>query len=84
MGTSEPVEEDVRGRRLVHSPQPGRVWMVGDDGKPRSVAVQLGISDGTRSEVLAGPLTEQSHVIVSTGGPSDRNSRPGSEPRLRF
>jgi HlyD family secretion protein len=63
---------------------PGRVWMVGDDGKPRSVAVQLGISDGTRSGVLAGPLTEQSHVIVSTGGPSDRNSRSGSEPRLRF
>jgi HlyD family secretion protein len=64
--------------------QPGRVWMVGDDGKPRSVAVQLGISDGTRSEVLAGPLTEQSHVIISTGGPSDRTNRSGSEPRLRF
>jgi HlyD family secretion protein len=64
--------------------QPGRVWMIGGDGKPRSVAVQLGISDGTRSEVLAGPLTEQSQVIVSTGGPGDRNSRAGSEPRLRF
>jgi len=64
--------------------QPGRVWIVGDDGKPRSVGVQLGISDGTRSEVLAGPLTEQSHVIISTGGPSDRNNRSGSEPRLRF
>ena len=48
------------------------------------MAVQLGISDGTRSEVLAGPLTEQSQVIFSTGGPSDRNSRTGSEPRLRF
>ena len=58
--------------------------MIGDDGKPRSVAVQLGISDGTRSEVLAGPLTEQSQVIISTGGPSDKNSRTGSEPRLRF
>jgi HlyD family secretion protein len=64
--------------------QPGRVWVLGDDAKPRPVAVQLGISDGTRSEVLAGPLTEQSQVIISTGGPSDRNSRTGSEPRLRF
>lgn len=64
--------------------QPGRVWVMGDDGKPRPVAVQLGISDGTRSEVLAGPLTEQSQVIISTGGPSDKNSRTGSEPRLRF
>jgi HlyD family secretion protein len=64
--------------------QPGRVWMIGGDGKPRAVAVQLGISDGTRSEVLAGPLTEQSQVIVSTGGPGDHNSRSGSEPRLRF
>lgn len=62
--------------------QPGRVWIVGDDGKPRSVGVQLGISDGTRSEVVAGPLTEQSHVIVSTGGPG--SSRSASEPRLRF
>jgi multidrug efflux pump subunit AcrA (membrane-fusion protein) len=64
--------------------QPGRVWVMGDDGNPRPVAVQLGVSDGTRSEVLAGPLTEQSQVIISTGGPSDRNSRTGSEPRLRF
>jgi HlyD family secretion protein len=64
--------------------QPGRVWVLGDDGRPRPVAVQLGISDGTRSEVLAGPLTEQSQVIISTGGPSDKNSRTGSEPRLRF
>ena len=64
--------------------QPGRVWVMGDDGKPRPVAVQLGISDGTRSEVLAGPLTEQSQVIISTGGPSDKNSRTGTEPRLRF
>jgi HlyD family secretion protein len=62
--------------------QPGRVWVMGDDGKPRPVAVQLGISDGTRSEVLAGPLTEQSQVIVSTGGPG--SSRSASEPRLRF
>jgi len=60
------------------------VWVLGDDGKPRPVAVQLGISDGTRSEVLAGPLTEQTQVIISTGGPSDKNSRTGSEPRLRF
>ena len=64
--------------------QPGRVWVLGDDGKPRPVAVQLGISDGTRSEVVAGPLSEQSQVIISTGGPSDKNNRTGSEPRLRF
>ena len=64
--------------------QPGRVWVLGDDSKPRPVAVQLGISDGTRSEVLAGPLTERSQVIISTGGPSDENSRTGGEPRLRF
>ena len=64
--------------------QPGRVWVVGDDGKPRPVAVQLGISDGNRSEVLAGPLTEQSLVIIGIGAAGDRGNRPASEPRLRF
>ncbi len=37
------------------------------------MAVQLGISDGTRSEVLAGPLTEQSQVIITR---ADRARHP--------
>ena len=56
---------------------------MGEDGKPRAVPVQIGISDGSRSEVLGGSLTEQSQVIVGTGGPGSAN-RPGSEPRLRL
>src|SRR5262245_41672609 len=64
--------------------QSGRVWVVGEDGKPRPVPIQVGISDGSRSEVLGGPLTEQSQVIVGAGGPGDRGTRPGSEPRLRL
>ena len=67
------------------SGQPGRVWVLGEDGKPRAVALSLGISDGTRSEVLSGPLTEQTQVIIGTGGPGGAPGRSGGDqPRLRF
>jgi len=67
------------------SGQPGRVWVLGEGGKPRAVALSLGISDGTRSEVVSGPLTEQTQVIIGTGGPGGAaTGRSGTEPRLRF
>jgi HlyD family secretion protein len=64
----------------------GRVWVVGADGKPRPIAVRLGITDGTNTEVISEQLKEQQDVIVGTGGGSDRaapSSGPGG-PRLRL
>jgi len=66
------------------SGQPGRVWVVGEDGKPRAVALSLGISDGTRSEVVSGPITEEIQVIIGTGSGGLATGRSGTEPRLRF
>ena len=66
------------------SGQAGRVWVVGEDGKPHPVPVQIGISDGSRSEVLAGALNEQAQVIVGSGGSAEKANRPGGEPRLRL
>src|SRR5262249_1067418 len=37
---------------------PGRVWVMGAEGKPVSVAVTLGLTDGSVTEVVQGDLKE--------------------------
>ncbi|MEK7362634.1 MAG: efflux RND transporter periplasmic adaptor subunit [candidate division NC10 bacterium] len=60
----------------------GRAWVVGADGKPQAVNLQLGISDGNFTEVLDGALAEGQEVIVgSTERPA---TAPAGAPRLRL
>jgi HlyD family secretion protein len=63
----------------------GRVYVVGGDGRPREVALRLGLSDGNATEVVSGDLAEGTQVIV---GNVDRNSpaarAAGAAPRLPF
>lgn len=42
-----------------------RVWIL-EDGEPRPVAVRLGLTDGTRTELVQSPLAEGTRVIVGT------------------
>jgi HlyD family secretion protein len=51
---------------------PQTVWTLGADGKPQPVEVQLGISDGTWTEVRSGDLQEGQAVII--GAPSQGQS----------
>ena len=63
----------------------GRVFIVGDDGKPKAVPLTLGISDGTTTEVLRGDVQEGQDVII--GGATAAGGRPGGSgqaPRLRL
>ncbi len=65
---------------------PGRVWVLGADGKPKPVAITLGLTDGSATEVLQGDLKEGQSVLVGTGSAAGPN-RPaggGREPRLRL
>ncbi len=64
----------------------GRVWVVGSDGKPAAVALQLGIGDGTYTEVVKGELKEGQQVIIGLAVAGDRapQPQPGAAPRLRF
>lgn len=62
----------------------GRVWIVGPDGKPAALALQLGIGDGTYTEVLRGEIKEGQMVIVGVALPGDRPSPTGAAPRLRL
>lgn len=62
----------------------GRVWILGADGKPTQVTVQLGITDGSYTEIV-GKLTEEQQVIVgSTERPGPRPAPAGGTPRLRL
>jgi HlyD family secretion protein len=47
---------------------PGRVYVIAADAAPSAVAVRLGVTDGSHTEVLAGDLDEGAGVIVG-GGP---------------
>jgi HlyD family secretion protein len=62
----------------------GRVWILGPDGKPAALSLQLGIGDGTYTEVVRGELKEGHLVIVGVALPGERPSATGSAPRLRF
>ena len=67
----------------------GRVWILDTDGKPKAVALTLGLSDGTASEVLRGDLKEGQEVITGLAAAGQQN-RPGTSgstpggPRLRL
>jgi len=41
-----------------------QVWVLGGNGKPRSVAVRTGISDGVYTEIIGGDLQAGQRVIV--------------------
>ncbi len=61
----------------------GRVWIVGPDGKPAAVPVQLGIGDGTYTEVARGEIKEGQQVIVGVVAPG-APPQPAAGPRLRL
>ncbi|MBI2881872.1 MAG: efflux RND transporter periplasmic adaptor subunit [Candidatus Tectomicrobia bacterium] len=64
----------------------GQVWVIGEWGKPKSLSVRLGISDGTFTEVLDGPLAEGQEVIM--GAPVSGRAAPSAPssrtPRFRM
>jgi len=59
-----------------------RVYVPGPDGRPKAVSVQLGLTDGTYSEVVSGDLQAGQEVIVGAATAAGQRSSGG--PRLRF
>jgi HlyD family secretion protein len=55
---------------------PGRVYVLGEDGAPTPVAVRLGVTDGSTTEILAGDLREGAGIVIG-GGP---RAQAGAEP----
>lgn len=54
------------------------VWVLGQDGKPQSRRIKVGLSDGASTEVVEGNLQEGELVITGqtiTGGAASQNNR---------
>jgi HlyD family secretion protein len=49
----------------------GRVFVLGRDGQPTLIPLRLGITDGRKTEVLAGDLTEGQAVITGPAAASE-------------
>ncbi len=69
----------------------GRIYLLGDDGKPRAFSVRLGISDGSMTELIvppgspeAGQVKEGALVITGVVGAAAGTPRAPSGPRLPF
>jgi HlyD family secretion protein len=63
----------------------GRVWVLGGDGKPKPITVQLGITDGSSTEVVSGDLPEGAEVLTGVIGATPATApTTGATPRLRL
>lgn len=68
----------VARQAQANESRPGRVWVLGSDGRPQSVAVRTGISDGSFTEIVSGEIKVGQDVIV---GHSSKTNSTASGPR---
>lgn len=83
------MQAELAGRTVTR----GRIYVLGEDGRPVAYNVRLGITDGTSTELLVGPnspeaavLKEGAQVITATiapGAPTSTTPRPAG-PRMMF
>jgi HlyD family secretion protein len=82
------VQAEAGGRAVTR----GRIYLLADDGKPKAFNVRLGITDGTSTELIAGPnapdaaeLKEGAVVIIGVSTPNTppAGARPAG-PRMPF
>jgi len=81
-------EQKQKLRELSESSQSerktGRVWILSPERTPTPVAIVLGITDGTFSEVISGDLREGGEVIIEeTSGKKATGQGAASQPSMR-
>jgi HlyD family secretion protein len=85
----KPVNVTLRAPSTVHAAGPRKqqdsqtLWVLGKDGQPKAVRVQLGISDGNFTGVKSGALAAGDQVILSSSGGSAKPATTGSAPGMR-
>ena len=73
-------DELMAERRTVSR---GQVWTLDERGKPKSINVRLGLTDGTYTELVGGALKEGTELIVGTASVNaGRSTRGGGSPRF--
>lgn len=60
---------------------PGRIHVIGADGQPAALAVRLGATDGTNTEIIVG-AQEGQRAIIGGGAARPRPSGFGGGPRM--
>ncbi len=67
-------------------PRPGQVWVVNPAGQLEVRNIMLGITDGSRSEVVSGDLVEGDEILIgdSTQMPEINNAGGGGDTRNMF
>ena len=71
-----------KGGRSTEAGQPGRVHVLGPDGQPQGVALRVGVTDGSFTEVVSGDLPEGA-VVITGGGPRPAGAAPQPEAARR-
>jgi HlyD family secretion protein len=74
----------ARGGAGGRSSTSGRVWVLDDTGKPTSINVRIGLTDGANSEVVGGELQPGAQVIVGTQDPGKGRQQAKGGPRFGF
>jgi HlyD family secretion protein len=52
----------------------GRVWLLGENGQPQPVALKLGVSDNTFTEIMTNDLRAGQEVIIGIQPPGKRSA----------
>jgi HlyD family secretion protein len=60
--------------QLAASRTSATVWLAGDGGRPKPVAVKLGVSDDNSAELVEGALTEDQQVIIGIANAQKQRS----------
>ena len=73
---------DIVAEQAGRTPTRGRVWINDAGGKPKSVSVRLGLTDGSATEIVGGDLKEGQEVLVGVVTPGQKGAAPaGTAPR---
>ena len=62
----------------------GRVWLLDADGKPKSVSLRLGVTDGSFTEVLGSELKAGDEVLIGTATGAAAAAKGSNAPRFGF
>jgi HlyD family secretion protein len=60
----EEMAAEAQAARAGGAGGSGRLWVLGEDGNPKSISVRLGLTDGSMTEIISGEFKEGSEVIV--------------------
>jgi HlyD family secretion protein len=77
-----PSSNGLKTFRATAAGTPGRLWVVGSDGTPQAIDVQLGLSDGGMTEIIDSPLKAGSEVITGLQTVARSKSAGAPGPRM--